>query len=71
MFIYREDMYKGKESSRPNIAEIHIKKHRNGPTGELELFFDAKRTSFRNLDKGFDTHPQTVMQTLAIPDEQN
>ncbi len=53
MFIYREDMYKGKESSRPNIAEIHIAKHRNGPTGKIELFFDAEKTSFRNLDKSF------------------
>lgn len=65
MFIYREDMYKGKESSRPNIAEIHIKKHRNGPTGQVDLFFDAERTSFRNLDKSFDTSPETVMQTLS------
>lgn len=65
MFIYREDMYKGKESSRPNIAEIHIKKHRNGPTGQVDLYFDAERTSFRNLDKSFDTSPETVMQTLS------
>lgn len=69
MFIYREDMYKGKESSRPNIAEIHIKKHRNGPTGQVDLFFDAERTSFRNLDKSFDTSPETVMQTLSGIDE--
>jgi replicative DNA helicase len=64
MFIYREDMYRGKESSRPNIAEIHIKKHRNGPTGQVDLFFDAERTSFRNLDKTFDTSPQVVMQAI-------
>ncbi len=69
MFIYREDMYKGQESSRPNIAEIHIKKHRNGPTGQVDLFFDAERTSFRNLDKSFDTSPETVMQTLQGIDE--
>ncbi len=69
MFIYREDMYKGKESSRPNIAELHIKKHRNGPTGQVDLFFDAERTSFRNLDKSFDTSPETVMQTLQGFDE--
>lgn len=53
MFIYREDMYKGKESSTPNIAEIIISKHRNGPTGKVSLFFDAEKTSFRNLDKTF------------------
>ena len=65
MFIYREDMYKGKESKRPNIAEIHIKKHRNGPTGELDLFFDSEKTSFRNLDKTFDASPQAVMSSMA------
>lgn len=65
MFIYREDMYKGAESSRPNIAEIHIKKHRNGPTGQVDLYFDGSRTSFRNLQKEIDTRPETVMQTLS------
>jgi replicative DNA helicase len=67
MFIYREDMYKGKESSRPNIAEIHIKKHRNGSVGQVDLFFDAGKTSFRNLDQTFDTSPQTVMQSMSGP----
>lgn len=65
MFIYREDMYKGRDSRRPNIAEIHIKKHRNGPTGQIDLYFDAERTSFRNLDKTFDTSPQTVMEAVT------
>ncbi len=65
MFIYREDMYKGKDSRRPNIAEIHIKKHRNGPTGQVDLFFDQDRTSFKNLDKTFDVSPSAVMQSVA------
>ncbi len=68
MFIYREDMYKGKDSRRPNIAEIHIKKHRNGPTGQVDLFFDADKTSFKNLDKTFDVSPQTVM--ASVPQEE-
>jgi replicative DNA helicase len=70
MFIYREDMYKGKESSKPNIAELHIKKHRNGPTGQVDIYFDAERTSFRNLDKSLDTSPEAVMQTLVHSDEE-
>lgn len=69
MFIYREDMYKGKDSHRPNIAEIYIKKHRNGPTGQVDLFFDADKTSFRNLDKTFDVSPQTVMESVAPESE--
>lgn len=50
MFIHRED--KGKdESEKTNIAEILIEKHRNGPTGKIELYFDEKTTTFINLEK--------------------
>ncbi len=50
-FIYREEQYKGKQAKKPNIADILIKKHRNGPTGQIELYFDQAKTSFRNLAK--------------------
>jgi len=50
MFIHRDD--KGKdESEKTNIAEILIEKHRNGPTGRIELYFDEKTTTFLNLEK--------------------
>ncbi|MEI8072870.1 MAG: replicative DNA helicase [Candidatus Saccharibacteria bacterium] len=49
MFIYREDYYE-KDSERKNIADILIKKHRNGPTGEVELFFQPEQMLFKNLD---------------------
>jgi replicative DNA helicase len=51
MFIHREDKAnKDKVAERPNIAEIMVEKHRNGPTGMVELYFDEKHTSFRDLD---------------------
>ncbi len=50
IFIYREDMYK-RDSERPHVAEIYIAKHRNGPTGLIELFFDEAKVSFKNLEK--------------------
>ena len=51
MFIHREDkMNKDKEAERPNIAEILVEKHRNGPTGHAELFFDGAHVRFLNLD---------------------
>jgi replicative DNA helicase len=51
MFIHREDkMNKDKEAERPNIAEILIEKHRNGPTGLAELYFDGAHVRFLNLD---------------------
>lgn len=50
MFIHREDRT-NPDSDRQNIAEILIEKHRNGPTGSCELFFDSKKTSFMSLEK--------------------
>ncbi len=52
-FMYREDYYKA-DSDRRNITDIFIKKHRNGPTGSVELFFDKERQRFRSLDKKHD-----------------
>ncbi len=50
MFIHRED--KGKDAmDKTNIAEILVEKHRNGPTGKVELYFDEKTTTFLNLEK--------------------
>lgn len=55
MFIYRkaaDKSYRLEELSpeERHLAEIHIAKHRNGPTGMVKLFFDEQRVSFRNLD---------------------
>ena len=51
MFIHREDKAnKEQESERPNIAEILVEKHRNGPVGIAELYFDEKHVRFLNLD---------------------
>ncbi|MEK7147280.1 MAG: replicative DNA helicase, partial [Patescibacteria group bacterium] len=44
MFIHREDKYK-EDSEKPNIAQILIEKHRNGPTGKVELYFDDKKAT--------------------------
>jgi len=49
-FIYREDLYR--ENPAPeNIAEIMIDKHRNGPVGQVKLYFDAPYVSFRDLEQ--------------------
>ncbi len=50
LFIHREDK-DIKQSERKNIADIIIAKHRNGPIGKVELYFDEQRVSFRNLEK--------------------
>lgn len=48
-FIYREDYY-NPESDRRGITDLFIKKHRNGPTGHVELFFDKEKQKFKSLD---------------------
>ena len=52
LFIHREDRYRP-DTIRKNIADIIIAKHRNGPVGKIELYFDEGRVSFRNLEKGY------------------
>lgn len=45
MFLYRED-----EENRGDI-KLLISKHRNGPTGELSLYFKGERTKFFEAEK--------------------
>ncbi|PCI27333.1 replicative DNA helicase [Candidatus Kaiserbacteria bacterium] len=50
MFIHRDDRT-NENSDRPNIADILIEKHRNGPVGRIELFFDEKQATFQPVSK--------------------
>src|SRR3989441_4902954 len=50
LFIYREDYY-NPETEKKNIAEIIIAKHRNGPVGTIELFFNREHSRFANLER--------------------
>jgi replicative DNA helicase len=52
LFIYRDRFYNDNVAEdRRNIAEIIIAKHRNGPTGKIELLFIDEQTKFANLDR--------------------
>jgi replicative DNA helicase len=53
LFIYREDRVRP-ESQRKGIADIIVAKHRNGPIGRVELFFDERVVTFRNLEKEYE-----------------
>jgi replicative DNA helicase len=53
MFIHREnDSETDEDYEQQNIAKILIEKHRNGPTGIAELYFNDKKTTFQSLQKG-------------------
>jgi replicative DNA helicase len=48
-FIYREEYY-NPETDRKKLTDIFIKKHRNGPTGGIELYFDNEKQRFRSVE---------------------
>jgi len=50
MFLYREDREKP-DTPNKNIVEVHIAKHRNGPTGRISLYFNENLTTFKSLEK--------------------
>jgi len=51
MFLYRDDYYNREKSEKPGIAEVIVAKHRNGPTGMVELIFRKELTRFENLER--------------------
>lgn len=53
MLLYREDYYNS-ETDKPNITEVNIAKHRNGPTGTVNLYFKKEQTMFVDIDYSTD-----------------
>lgn len=51
MFLYRDEYYKPDTTERPNIAEVNVAKHRNGPLGDVDLYFTAKTPKLGNLKR--------------------
>jgi len=64
MFIYRKAADRAYNpddlpSDERHKAEIYIAKHRNGPTGKIDLYFSEETASFRNLVKTNQDKPIT------------
>jgi replicative DNA helicase len=55
-FLYREDYY-NPDSERKNIMDVLIKKHRNGPTGGVELYFERDKQRISSLDSNHTSNP--------------
>lgn len=50
LMMYREDYYE-EDSDRPGLTDIYVRKHRNGPTGRVELMFKREQMRFYDVDK--------------------
>lgn len=57
LFLYREDREKP-DTPNKGVVKIIIAKHRNGPIGEVNVFFDEKSASFKNLEKVHTNVPE-------------
>lgn len=52
MFIHRDR--NEEDGGKENVTEIMIEKHRNGPTGRVELYFDENKSSFKDIDNSHE-----------------
>jgi len=71
LFIYRKFMDKSirfcPEEER-HLAEIHVAKHRHGPSGVvINLFFDEQTASFKNLEKRYEEVSLEIDEELTLP----
>ena len=49
--VYRDDYYKTADAAPNHLTELIIAKHRNGPTGKVDLFFKNDCTKFVSLNE--------------------
>lgn len=56
LFLYRDEYY-NEDTEKKNIGELIIAKHRNGPTGTIELVWKKEFTKFLNKEKFITEEP--------------
>jgi replicative DNA helicase len=66
--MYREDYYE-EDSDRPGMTDIYIRKHRNGPTGRVELHFKREQMRFYDVDKAHSSAMAPRKHAMAMDDE--
>ena len=69
LFIYREDVYHTREEWErkfpdrkypKGVAQVIVAKHRNGPTGRVELFFRERTAEFENAERAESKKPSLL-----------
>lgn len=73
MFLYRKAADRNYQideltPEERTSAEVHVAKHRNGPTGMVKLFFDGARTSFKDVDRRYadNSGPAPTMKPAPV-----
>ena len=51
LFLYRDEVYNPDATEFPNQADVLLSKHRHGPTGAVQLYFEKSYTRFRDVKK--------------------
>lgn len=49
--LYRDEYYAKDASDRPNIGELEVLKHRDGPAGVVDLYWRGPTASYHNLER--------------------
>ncbi|OQA04154.1 MAG: Replicative DNA helicase [bacterium ADurb.Bin400] len=49
MFLYREEYY-NPNTEKKGVTEVLIRKHRNGPTGEVMVYFNPAQMRFADIE---------------------
>lgn len=52
LMLYRDEYYH-EDTESPGITEVIITKHRNGPTGTVELYFDKTKAKFITIQHDY------------------
>ena len=50
LLLHREDYY-DKETPQRGIFEVNVAKHRNGPTGQVDMLYNAETQTLKNMAK--------------------
>ena len=50
MFLYRDEFYNPDDTEFPNQADVLLSKHRHGPTGDIQLYFEKSITKFMDVN---------------------
>jgi replicative DNA helicase len=53
LFLYREEYY-NRDTPRQGMVDLFVPKHRNGPTGQIQLIFSPRTMKFLSVDARYD-----------------